>query len=67
MAAYIENDMRNALADIRNGDAITTTAIYYGISRIILRDRFKNTRFYRNAYNDKYIDLDVYYRIYFST
>ena len=39
MAAYIENDVRNALTDIRNGGAIATAATYYGVLRTTLRDR----------------------------
>ena len=45
--------MRNALIDIYNKGAITTTATYYGILRTTLRDRLKNTRSCRNTYNDK--------------
>ena len=53
MATYIENDIRNILIDIYNGDTIATTATYYGVLRITLRDYFKGTRSYRNIYNNK--------------
>jgi len=33
--------MRNAFINIRNGGAIATTAIYYGVLRTTLRDRLK--------------------------
>ena len=41
MATYIENDIRNALADMRNEGTITTAAIHHEIPRITLRDRLK--------------------------
>ena len=39
MAAYIENDVQNALTDLRNEGALATTATYYGVPRTTLRDR----------------------------
>ena len=53
MAAYIENDVRNVLTDIRNGGTIVIAVIYYGVLRTILRDRLKGARSCRNVYNDK--------------
>ena len=53
MAAYTENDIRNVLIDIRNGNTIAITTTYYRVLRITLRDCFKDTRSYRNVYNDK--------------
>ena len=45
--------MRNALANIRNEDAITTTTTHYKISRTTLYNHFKNAQFCQNVYNDK--------------
>ena len=53
MATYTENDIRNALINIRNGNTITTTATYYRVLRTTLRDRLKGTRSYQNTYNNK--------------
>ena len=53
MAAYTENDVRNAFTDVRNGGAIATAATYYGVPRTTLRDRLKGARSYRNIYNDE--------------
>ena len=53
MAAYTENDVRNVFADIRNGGAIATAAIYHRVPRTTLRDRFKGARSCRNTHNDE--------------
>jgi hypothetical protein len=53
MATYTENDVQNAFTDIRNESAITTAFTHHGVSRTILRDRFNDARFYRDAYNDE--------------
>ena len=44
MAAYTENDVRNALADMRNGGTIATAATHHGVPRTTLRDRLKGAR-----------------------
>ena len=41
MAAYIKNDIRNVLIDIRNRGVIVITAIYYKVLRTTLRNYFK--------------------------
>src|SRR5207237_10124081 len=53
MAAYIENDMQNALTDLRNRGALATTTTYHGVPRTTLRDRLNNARSYRDAHNDE--------------
>ena len=53
MAAYTENDMRNALTDVYNGGAIATAATHHGVPRTTLRDRLKGARSCRNAHNDE--------------
>ena len=42
MATYIENDVQNAFADLYNKGVLATTAIYYEVLRIILRDYLNN-------------------------
>ena len=53
MATYIENDVQNALSDLRNGGALRTVSTHYGVLRTTLRDRFNSARSYRDAHNDK--------------
>ena len=53
MATYIENDVQNALADLRNGGALTTTATRHGVPRTTLRDRLNGVRSCRNAHEDE--------------
>ena len=53
MAAYTENDVQNALADLRNGGALATAATYHGVPRTTLRDRLNGARSYRHTYKDE--------------
>ena len=53
MAAYIENDVQNALTDLRNKSALATAATRHGVSRTILRDRLNDAQSYRDAHNDE--------------
>ena len=53
MAAYTENNVQNALADVRNRGAIATAATHHGVPRTTLRDRLKGARSCRNAHNDE--------------
>ena len=53
MAAYTENDVQNALADLRNGDALATTATRHGVLRTTLRDRLNGAQSCRDAHDDK--------------
>jgi hypothetical protein len=39
MAAYTENDVQNAFADLRNEGALTTASTRHGVSQTTLRDR----------------------------
>ena len=39
MAIYTENDVQNALTDIRNGVALATAATRNGVPRNTLRER----------------------------
>ena len=53
MATYTENDVQNALTDIRNKGALRTVSIHHEVSRTILRDRLNGARSYRDAHDDK--------------
>ena len=53
MATYIENDVQNALTDIQNRGAITTTSDRYEVSRTTLRDRLNDAQFCQHIYEDK--------------
>ena len=53
MAAYTENDVQNALADLRNRGALATAATYHGVPRTTLRGRLNSARSYRDAHNDE--------------
>ena len=53
MAAYTENDVQNALTDFRNGDALRTVSICYGVPRTTLRSRLNGAQSCRDAYDDK--------------
>ena len=51
MAAYTENDVQNALINIRNGGALATAFIYHGVLQITLCDCLNSARFCQNAHN----------------
>ena len=53
MAAYTENDVQNALADLCNGGALATAATRHGVPRTTLRDRLNSTQSCRDAHDDK--------------
>jgi len=53
MAAYTENDVQNALADLRNGGALATAATCHGVPRTTLRDRLNGARSCRDAHDDE--------------
>ena len=53
MAAYTENDVQNALADIRNGSELATAATRNGVPRNTLRGRLNGARSCRNAHDDE--------------
>ena len=53
MAIYTENDVQNALANVRNGVALATTATRNGVPRNTLRGRLGGAQSYRYAYEDE--------------
>ena len=53
MATYIENDVQNALINVRNGSALATAATRNGVLRNTLRGRLNSARSCRDAYNNK--------------
>ena len=53
IATYTENDVQNALADLRNGGALATAATRHGVPRTTLRDRLNSARSCRNAHDDE--------------
>src|SRR6266480_2400773 len=53
MATYTENDVQNALTDLRNRGALRTISTHHGVPRTTLRDRFNSARSYRDAHNDE--------------
>ena len=53
MATYTENDVQNALADLRNGGALATTATRHGVPRTTLRNRLNGARSCRDVHDDK--------------
>ena len=53
MATYTENDVQNALADIRNGGALRTASTRHGVLRAILRGRLNGAQSCRNAHDDE--------------
>ena len=53
MATYTENDVQNALADIRNRGAKATASTHHGVPQTTLRDRLNGAQSYRDAHNDK--------------
>ena len=53
MAAYIENDVQNALADLRNGGALATAATHHGVPRTTLRNRLNGAQSCRDAHDDE--------------
>ena len=53
MATYIENDVQNALIDLRNRGALATTSTHHRIPRTTLRDRLNGTQSCRNTHDNK--------------
>ena len=53
MAIYIENDVQNALTDLRNGDALRTISAHHGVPRTTLRGRLNGAQSCRDAHDDK--------------
>ena len=53
MATYTENDVQNALADLRNEGALATASTRHGVLRTTLRDRLNGARPRRNAHDDE--------------
>ena len=53
MATYTENDIQNALADLRNGSALRTVSTHHEIPRTTLRDRLNGAQSCRNAHDDE--------------
>ena len=53
MAAYTENDVQNALTDLRNGGVLATAATRYGVPQTTLRDRLNGTQSCRDTHDDK--------------
>ena len=53
MAIYTENDVQNALADIRNRVALRTAATRHGVPRNTLRGRLGGAQSYRYTHKDK--------------
>ena len=53
MAVYTENDVQNALADIRNGVALRTAKTKHGVPRSTLRGRLGGAQSCRHAHEDE--------------
>jgi len=53
MAIYTENDVQNALTDVRNGVALATAATRNGVPRNTLRGRLGGTQSCRYAHKDE--------------
>ena len=53
MATYTEDDVQNALSDLRNGVALATAATRYGILRSTLRGRLNGRQPHRHAHDDE--------------
>ena len=53
MAIYTENDVQNALANVRNGVALATAATRNGVPRNTLRGRLGGAQSYRYAHEDE--------------
>ena len=53
MATYIENDVQNALADLRNGGVLRTMSARHGVPRTTLRGRLNGAQSCRDVYDDE--------------
>ena len=53
MAIYTENDVQNALTDVRNGVALATAATRNGVPRNTLRGRLSGAQSCRYAHEDE--------------
>ena len=53
MATYTENDVQNALADIRNRGALRTASTQHGVPRATLRGRLNGAQSCRNAHDNE--------------
>ena len=53
MAIYTENDVQNALADVRNGVALATVATRNGVPRNTLCGRLGGVQSCRYAHEDE--------------
>ena len=53
MATYTENDVQNALADLRNGGALRTVSTRHGVPRTTLRGRLSGARSCQDAHNNE--------------
>jgi len=53
MAIYTENDVQNALANVRNGVALATAATRNGVPRNTLRGRLGGAQSCRYAHEDE--------------
>ena len=50
MAAYTENDVQNALANLQNGVALATAATHHGVPRNTLRGRLDGAQSCQDAH-----------------
>jgi hypothetical protein len=53
MATYTENDVQNALTDIRNRGALRTASTHHEIPRATLRGRLNGAQSYRDAHDNE--------------
>ena len=53
MAAYTENDVQNALADLHNEGALATAASHHEVPRTTLRGRLNGAQSCRHAHDDE--------------
>ena len=53
MATYTENDVQNALADVRNSCTLATAATVYGVPRNTLHRHLSSAQSYQHAYENE--------------
>src|SRR5437762_2633629 len=53
MATYIENDVQNALTDLRNGGVLRTVSAHHGVLRTTLRGRLNGAQSCQDTHDDE--------------